>query len=423
MAIYTTIDKFRSHVKTVGLPTSSHFNVILPGAIGMNGEVNLASSKTVMMLCEATTIPGITIMTDELKMNGEVSDIPYMISYPPINLTFIEDNNFAARGYFEKWTNHVYDRTSRSAGYFDDVTGEVQIMVSDRAGNIRYCIKLHKAFPKMLNDQTYNYSSHDLVKTDVQFSYKYWERIDVTEKGDPTAKPRSTGAGRGFIQPPGVFGQQLTETLSNSTGRVTGIPSNMFGLDVGSDMAKWGPQIGAEFSRAGNGANAVLSTSGVSGGSAMGGAFSDLGGSMGTFGQTFGDLGKSLATIGSISGRVGQAVGGIAGTVGAVNQVLSGLGINTGLGKVAADISQVAGKVGVLSQIGGLPGNLGALGANLGAVGSELQGAVKAVGELPGATNQVKNVISNLGEMFGTRGSELTEAGSAVQSNIDAGRL
>ena len=417
MSSYAHIDKFRAHVKSVGLPIASHFNVLLPPQTG--------STSIVAMLCESLALPGLTLMTNELRIVGEVTDMPYMIAYAPINVTFIEDNMFAVRKYFETWTNKVYNRATRTLGFYKDYTSNVDIIVSDRSGKARFCIRLYEAYPKSLQDQSFAYSSHDNVKVEVQLVYKYWKQLEVTPNGEPIEPlpPFTAGAGRS-AGAGGILVNGLTmETLGNVTGKLDSMTASLFGADIGSELAKWGPDMGAEFTRMGNGANAVLSTSGMSSGFDLGGSMMSVGSAMGSFGSTIGDLGSSLGNIVGIGSKIGSAVGGVSGTIGAMDSVLKTMGISTGLGKISTDMNQIAGKIGVVSQLKGMPGQLGALGANMGAVSGEISQVVKAVSGLPNTTKQVTNTISNFGNLFGTKGSELSSASSAIQSGIDSGRL
>jgi hypothetical protein len=417
---YTTIDKFRAHVKTVGLPLSSKFNVVIP-------DRNKNSARLVNMLCEATVLPGVSIMSSELRTVGEVTDVPYMIAYTPINFTFIEDNNYAVRRFFEGWLNEVYNRETRTVGYYNSYSSIIDVILSDKAGNARYAIRLYEAFPKTIADSPYNFSNNQVVRTDVQIVYKYWKRLEVNARGEPIEMARESTR-RGRLPGTSMAGFQngrLLETLGNTSGissaGTTG--AYQFGSDIGQQLSIWGPDMGAGMRRAGNGANAILTSSAMTGGPSLGGLFGGLGGNMSTFGSTIGDLGKNLGGIVSVVGSVSTAIGGVAGTIGSIDQVFSSLGVNTGLGKIAGRLNQSAGAIGVLSQLKGLPGSLGSVGANMGAVGSEIQSAVTQIKGLPGVTTQIGSTLSNMGNLFGLKGSELSQGASAIQSGIDNGTL
>lgn len=63
------LNDFISLVRTKGLLTSSHFYVFIPNV----GE------KDLMMLCDATSIPGMNLMTTETRIFGEITETPHSI--------------------------------------------------------------------------------------------------------------------------------------------------------------------------------------------------------------------------------------------------------------------------------------------------------------------------------------------------------
>jgi hypothetical protein len=58
------------------------------------------------------------------------------------------------------------------AGYFDDITGAVEITQLDRKNSGRYTLNLKYAYPKSISGLSFDHSDNDSLQTfDVQFQY------------------------------------------------------------------------------------------------------------------------------------------------------------------------------------------------------------------------------------------------------------
>ena len=70
--------------------------------------------------------------------------------------------------------------------YYNDYVSEVQIYLLDRKDQRRYGLRLLEAFPKTIEATELNQgSNNELIKTSVNFSFRYWETLDANRISRP----------------------------------------------------------------------------------------------------------------------------------------------------------------------------------------------------------------------------------------------
>ena len=414
-----TLQNFISHVKGVGLPTASYYFVLLPD-VSDNKNRNVSESpRVISLLCESLNIPGLNIMSIENRIFGEVTDIPYGINYPPLNLSFLLDHNFSTRKYFEDWSQQVVNRSTRAMGYYDDYVRDIQIFVTDRNGIPVFGLKLHEAWPKNISDQTMSNTSKDIILLNATIAYKYWERYDIDSLGNATLKKyASSGVGSNISVP--NFAALNPETFLNATGS----PVNAVGsLGAGNSLfglTGYGDLTATNFSRQGKKTQALLEASGMTApteptfGSKLGGLMGSTGFNMGVFGNTMSQLGTSINGIAGPISAGANAITTVAGTLGSIDSLLSKVGINTGLGKTASNLAQAGGQLAVVSQLNNIPGSLTSIGSNLGAAGTAITSATESIKNLPGATTSITSSLKEMGSLFSMNGSSLSNIGNTL---------
>lgn len=97
----TTLNEFIAKVKKDGLLTASHFYVILPA-------IDNYSGSKILIMCDSVNLPGWNNATSDVRIYGENREMPYMPTYPQLDLSFILDRNFEVRDYFEKMVSASY---------------------------------------------------------------------------------------------------------------------------------------------------------------------------------------------------------------------------------------------------------------------------------------------------------------------------
>lgn len=167
----STLNEFISAVKTNGLMPTNRYKVTFIPPVAASSNVEL---MTVMMYCEATTLPGINISTTQARSYGELREIPYERLFDNITLTFFVDTGMEVKYIFDEWIAAIQNPHTRQMGWYDNYVTDLNITVQDKDENDTYSITLYECYPKSISPITLDYNSKDIMKLQVSMNYKYW---------------------------------------------------------------------------------------------------------------------------------------------------------------------------------------------------------------------------------------------------------
>ena len=182
-----------------GYAIPNRFEVLIlpPASLGRFGN---GGARKVSLRCESLTIPGrnLTTLTDS-NIYGPVREIVDGVTYAEdIEMTFQASSGLDERVFFESWQELAFNPKTWNIGYYNDYAGTatVEIYVLDRKDKRRYGIKLWEAFPKTISGTELNQSSNnEIIKTSVNFSFRYWETLDINRQPPKTNEIKEeTGA-------------------------------------------------------------------------------------------------------------------------------------------------------------------------------------------------------------------------------------
>jgi hypothetical protein len=433
MAGKKDLNDFIAHIREIGLPTASHFQITLP-------SIGSVYSEDVAMLCDDVQMPGIMVMTHEVRTMGEVSELPYGITYPPVNLTLIVNNKFDAKSYFDTWSDLVYNRNNRTVGFYRNYTRDVTIEALDKAGKTIYSITLIEAYPKTMSDLMFSNANHDVLKLNIQLVYKYWKKTGVAETALPipaNSPLNSVIPGASNLKAENYldFPNQSNpipspyETLDKAaSNQGTNFVSNSPTTNIGSRLESFGPAMGADLMRGSKAvsANALSPNSGLPSGfgSSFGSTMSSVGNTINSVGSAIGNVGRSIRNVTAPLAAVAGTVNSFSNSIGALDSVLKSVGINnSGLGSITKNLNKLGGEMGKLSTLNGFPGKLGSLGGSMNALGGSFETIKKSMDQFPNASKELKDSIGKLGSTFSKRGNETAEAAGEMETQIDNGVL
>lgn len=167
----STLNEFISAVKSNGLMPTNRYKVTFIPPVAATGNVEL---MTVMMYCEATTLPGVNISTTQARSYGELREIPYEKLFDNITLTFLVDTGMEVKYIFDDWIAAIQNPHTRQMGWYDNYITDLNITVQDKDDNDAYSITLYECYPKSISPITLDYNSKDIMKLQVSMNYKYW---------------------------------------------------------------------------------------------------------------------------------------------------------------------------------------------------------------------------------------------------------
>lgn len=392
VAAIGTLTNYIANLKSRGLPTASHYFVQITGV--MNRES--------WMMCDQVSLPGLSIATADLRTYGEVREAPWGVIYQPINLQFILDNSFDTKVLFERWINQVYDRTTRTAGYYSDYVKEVNIYQTNADNKVIYGVKLYEAFPKSVLDVNLGYDVKDVVKLNVTMVFKYWAQID--EKGNPTVPTVKTNT------------SDLVDLNRRNPVKDAMNVNSPPSYDVGPTLIDTGSNVSIMCGVASSQVAAAFGNSTVPNASGFSSAFSDLTGSVGKFGSSLTSLGQNLQNVVAPLQALRSSTSAIAGSLGSINSLLGAVGMGSPLGKTISNLNNIAGQLGQTAGMNGVPSLISSVGANFGGVSNTFNNLSTSFANAPGATKNLLNSLSNVGSVFGDSSTSVTNAGNKLSS-------
>jgi len=408
-----TLNDFISKVKSEGLLTGTHYYVIFGDELG----------KDVSLLCDSVNLPGLTNSTTDIRIFGENREVPYMPLYPNMELSFISDRDMKVKQYFEQWSNTVVNRMTRNVGYYSDYAKQLDIIITDKENKAVYCARVFEAYPKSIQDITFGFENKDIVRVHVTLAFKYWSQIPIDEAGNEISNKQEL-----FTINKSQSGVQ--ELAKEGSGENLGSPP--FSIRPPSPFASGFPQgataLGKDFasdtSRSCSASYALLSTApgGDANTSALGSGILSLGKSSSDFGAALGSLGAGITSITTPLAALSNATIGISNVLGSINTATSSLGLGTPFAKIQSNLLGIGGNLTVISNVAGIPGQLSSIGANMSAMGSVFSSLTSSMKTIPGGSQQISDSVGKLGDVYQSRGDDVSGAASQLQSDVSSGK-
>lgn len=150
-------------------------------------------------MCETADFPGRGFGVTQARYYGPAQVFPNNTEYQPLALTFMCRADSRERRFFDDWLDFINPVNTFNFEYPNNYYSEIDIYQYSEWGrgsgkkptpNISYSWKLHKAWPTLVNDQATNWADQDILRLQVTFAYKYWDRPNLI-----SGNPSNTGGG------------------------------------------------------------------------------------------------------------------------------------------------------------------------------------------------------------------------------------
>lgn len=142
-------------------------------------QIVKGNSDDLKFLCKAAQIPSRDIGQVEIKKLGQSYKVAGDQLYDDVNLTFINDYDWKARGLIEAWMNGISNVEDNNRAYAKDyiVEGSVTInQLGRKEGDVLASYVLYGAYPKQITSIDLAMDSPDQVEEfSVTFAYAYWK--------------------------------------------------------------------------------------------------------------------------------------------------------------------------------------------------------------------------------------------------------
>lgn len=178
------INRFKSEGLREGGARSSHFEVLLtvPTPV-LTSETNIQSRAR--FLIKAAELPPMQIDPVEIPYFGRRIKVHGDRVYPDWTITILNDQDFALKFLFEKWSNKINTIISNRLDV--DVAPlsyktDLEIVQYKSTGVIAAQYKMVGAFPTMIDPIPVDWdATNNIEQFNVTFSYDWWEPVNSQE--------------------------------------------------------------------------------------------------------------------------------------------------------------------------------------------------------------------------------------------------
>lgn len=170
--------RFVAKLKTNSISTTNRFSVVFSSPKVISTQTDLQS---LLLYCNASTLPGININTTPNISYGDNYEVPYEKIYSPVTLEFYMDSDFVVKDYFDNWIQNVIDPVTRQVQYYEDYTTDINIIVHDKNNKNVYLCTLYDAYPKTMSDMQLSYENKDIARLQVLFAYRYYRTFRLSD--------------------------------------------------------------------------------------------------------------------------------------------------------------------------------------------------------------------------------------------------
>jgi hypothetical protein len=195
------LDQFLANAWETGIARANRFEVFItpPSSKGFSSLNSNELLRHLSLTCEAVEIPGQSITTAELKINGlTVIPVPYSFSYTnQINLTFKLSEDYRERNAMLAWQDLVFGN-GRGFGYYNEYVGTITVRPLNTANEAIQEFIFRNCYPITIQDLGYNWaSSNEALKQTVTFSFYTMETQTGSIRSSGT-KPLYSGIPTGL---------------------------------------------------------------------------------------------------------------------------------------------------------------------------------------------------------------------------------
>ena len=132
-------------------------------------------------MVQSTAIPASTLGSIDVPYFGRKLKVAGDRTFAPLNVTIMNDENFAIRKAIEEWSDRIAGHRSatsqfRGGNQNGTYTTELALTQFGRQGDRIRTYKFIGAFPTTLSEIALDWNTADAIETyTCEFAYQYWE--------------------------------------------------------------------------------------------------------------------------------------------------------------------------------------------------------------------------------------------------------
>ena len=164
--------------KIGGFAKGNRYNVSFSGLpAGLDATVY----EKVQYLCESVSLPTKGIASNAHDVYGPPREIPYRETFTEAALSFILDDAFTLKRFFDEWQTKIINPETGNVNYWNTFIGSIMITrLPNDSGDFlgsgdRYKVELREAYPSVVGEIALGHTQgNDILKLSVTFKYRKW---------------------------------------------------------------------------------------------------------------------------------------------------------------------------------------------------------------------------------------------------------
>ena len=162
-----------------GFAKGNRYNVtIIPPQFMSSNSDTLSKFQ---YLCEAVSLPTKGIASNAQKIYGPPREIPYGETFTEAALSFIVDDAFTVKKFFDKWQEKIINVETGNVNYWNNFVATINITrLSNDATSFtdasdKYKIELREAYPSAVGEIALGHTQGgEILRLSVTFKYRKW---------------------------------------------------------------------------------------------------------------------------------------------------------------------------------------------------------------------------------------------------------
>lgn len=175
------INTFLGTLAKDGIAHANRYSIFFTGTREGGQGFSREDMQKINSRLESVMLPGQSIGSNPVKLQALDREIPYGRIYEgDVKIIMLDDSRLGIRSMFETWQDTMIDPITFQLSYYDSYVVDMYIFVNNNNENpdAGYGLKLFDVFPKTINSNELTASSEELIKTDVDLSFRKWIQVD-----------------------------------------------------------------------------------------------------------------------------------------------------------------------------------------------------------------------------------------------------
>jgi len=143
--------------------------------------LSTAVNENLQYLCESVSLPTKGIASNAQDIYGPPREIPYRETFTEAALSFIVDDKFTVKRFFDKWQENIINPETGNVNYWNNFVATINITrLSNDATDFetatdKYKIELREAYPSAVGEIALGHTQGgEILRLSVTFKYRKW---------------------------------------------------------------------------------------------------------------------------------------------------------------------------------------------------------------------------------------------------------